>query len=802
MRARGGALVALALAWQLAKATGTAVGSAAHQLGDVSRAVNLVAQANGIDNAGLAVNNDSVEAWHRLGAVAYHEGRFHEAQTYLERAILVAPSMELSGLTHCNLAETLRKLHRPQDGLTHGLVCLNLTDGSEFSLLVLAWLYKDLDESAKAMDALQRVLTINSQHLEAWDTLGTIYLEQSDAVSAFDAFNHVVAIDAFDFRGYAGRGQALHLQSLFDRAEADYEKALQINPHHDPTLQYVGILNQQRGRLDRAAAIYKQLLVRQPTNVALLNNLGAALMYMGQADAARPYLEQSIRVDPTTPQSYVNLKTYYADSGNLSMARQMLQHAYNVSNADVLLIDLATLLPQVYTSQEHLDSTRKDMHAALDALLAASLDVENPEAFEMRPPFYLVYQGRNDVDLQTKLAKVHSNSCAALHFEAPHTRVGVGSLIAFDSTPRRLHVGFMSKFFVSNHAHGMLLRGVLQHLNRKLFHVTLVVVPDPQQPVDSAMAAAADDIKVLSMHLAHCQQDLAALQLDVLVFADLMSEPMTYFSAFGRLAHVQAAFWGNPTTSGIPTVDYFISADVMESSPDPAVDAHYSEQVVLLSGLGIWYDKPAVPAQLGHRRDYNLSEAWTVYMCPQSVYKFVPEFDSVLAEILATDPHGHLVLLEARYALWTQQFQTRLRSAMYNATDLWSRVHFLPRVGGSAPFLKLLSVADVVLHPFPFGGSKTSADALLLGLPLVAMKTPFLRCRMAYSFYKHMGLLELVATTVEEYVAIALKLGTDAAHRNEMARRIQQKQHLIWENREVVAEWERFLYNSVRSLAT
>ncbi|RHY25726.1 hypothetical protein DYB32_008135 [Aphanomyces invadans] len=550
MRARGGALVALALAWQLAKATGTAVGSAAHQLGDVSRAVNLVAQANGIDNAGLAVNNDSVEAWHRLGAVAYHEGRFHEAQTYLERAILVAPSMELSGLTHCNLAETLRKLHRPQDGLTHGLVCLNLTDGSEFSLLVLAWLYKDLDESAKAMDALQRVLTLNSQHLEAWDTLGTIYLEQSDAVSA---------------------------------------------------------------------------------------------------------------------------------------------------------IDLATLLPQVYTSQEHLDSTRKDMHAALDALLAASLDVENPEA----------------VGTKTKLAKVHSNSCAALHFEAPHTRVGVGSLIAFDSTPRRLHVGFMSKFFVSNHAHGMLLRGVLQHLNRKLFHVTLVVVPDPQQPVDSAMAAAADDIKVLSMHLAHCQQEEVPAICLISTFACI---------------------------EGIPTVDYFISADVMESSPDPAVDAHYSEQVVLLSGLGI----------------------------------------CVLAEILTRDPHGHLVLLEARYAygihyndvscvtacrrgsLWTQQFQTRLRSAMYNATDLWSRVHFLPRVGGSAPFLKLLSVADVVLHPFPFGGSKTSADALLLGLPLVAMKTPFLRCRMAYSFYKHMGLLELVATTVDEYVAIALKLGTDAAHRNEV----------------------------------
>ncbi|RHY98712.1 hypothetical protein DYB35_011110, partial [Aphanomyces astaci] len=362
---------------------------------------------------------------------------------------------------------------------------------------------------------------------------------------------------------------------------------------------------------------------------------------------------------------------------DLDMARQMLQRAYDVSHADVLRIDMATLLPQVFTSQAHLDTTRRNMHAAIDALLllASSLHVENPEA--------------------TKLATLHSHSCPALHFTAPHIALGVGTLFEFDKTFRRLRIGFMSKFFVPNHAHGMLLRGVLAHLNRQLFHVTLVVVPDPQQPVDAAMAAAADAVKVLSMHLAHSQQV--------------------------RIANV----------------DYFISADAMESSPDPAVESHYSEQV------------------------------WTIYMCPQSVYKLVPQFDRVLFEILRQDPQGHVVLLEARYPQWTRQLRTRLQQTI-NSTEMWNRVHFRPRVGGSDAFLKLLSVADVVLHPFPFGGSKTSADALLLGLPLVAMKTPFLRSRMAYSFYLHMDMLDCVASTEDEYIAIALRLGTDAVYRSDV----------------------------------
>ncbi|RHY08526.1 hypothetical protein DYB25_005501 [Aphanomyces astaci] len=600
MRSRVTVAVVLALTWQPTIASPTAAEFIAQGVAYQLATHDLI-QAKHMYQAALSVSPDNVEALHLLGSVAYHEGHFHEAQEYLEQAISVSPSLDKSAMTHCNLAETLRKLHRPADGLHHGDMCFNATGGSEFSLLVLAWLYKDLDEPSRAVDVLRRLVAMNDQHLEAWDTLANISLQ----------------------------------------------------------------LSQQLGHLDRAVAIYQQLLVRQPNNVALLNNLGAALLYTGRPDDARPYLEQSVRVHPSNPQR------------DLDMARQMLQRAYDVSHADVLRY--------------------------------------------------------------TKLATLHSHSCPALHFTAPHIALGVGTLFEFDKTFRRLRIGFMSKFFVPNHAHGMLLRGVLAHLNRQLFHVTLVVVPDPQQQVDAAMAAAADAVKVLSMHLAHSQQ---ALELDVLVFADLMSEPMTYFSAFGRLAHVQAAFW-----------------------------------------------------------DHHLEDEWTIYMCPQSVYKLVPQFDRVLFEILRQDPQGHVVLLEARYPQWTRQLRTRLQQTI-NSTEMWNRVHFRPRVGGSDAFLKLLSVADVVLHPFPFGGSKTSADALLLGLPLVAMKTPFLRSRMAYSFYLHMDMLDCVASTEDEYIAIALRLGTDAVYRSDIARRIRERQHLLWENDEVVAEWERFLYNAVRSVAT
>lgn len=39
-------------------------------------------------------------------------------------------------------------------------------------------------------------------------------------------------------------------------------------------------------------------------------------------------------------------------------------------------------------------------------------------------------------------------------------------------------------------------------------------------------------------------------RLDILVYADMNSEPVTHFLGYSRLARVQAVFWGNPITTG------------------------------------------------------------------------------------------------------------------------------------------------------------------------------------------------------------------------------------------------------------
>lgn len=50
---------------------------------------------------------------------------------------------------------------------------------------------------------------------------------------------------------------------------------------------------------------------------------------------------------------------------------------------------------------------------------------------------------------------------------------------------------------------------------------------------------------------------------------------------------------------------------------------------------------------------------------------------------------------------------------------LYDRVIFYPRMPNSDHFMAFISNVDVMLHPFPFDGSKTAADAMAMGIPTV-----------------------------------------------------------------------------------
>ena len=190
-----------------------------------------------------------------------------------------------------------------------------------------------------------------------------------------------------------------------------------------------------------------------------------------------------------------------------------------------------------------------------------------------------------------------------------------------------MKVGFISRFF-KLHTIGQLNRGLVAQLNRDEFEVTVLSVGDYRDAVADFLREKADRYVMLSSALGAARQAIADQKLDILFYTDTGMDPVTYSLACSRLAPVQCTTWGHPVTTGIEAMDYFISSEVLDP---PGNEAHYTEELVRLKSLAVYYYRPEAPKAPRTREDFGLPADVHLYGCLQMLWKFHPEFDAILA---------------------------------------------------------------------------------------------------------------------------------------------------------------------------
>jgi protein O-GlcNAc transferase len=291
---------------------------------------------------------------------------------------------------------------------------------------------------------------------------------------------------------------------------------------------------------------------------------------------------------------------------------------------------------------------------------------------------------------------------------------------------------------------------------------------------------------------ATARRQIAELDLDVLVFADVGMDALTQTLAYSRMAPIQCVTWGHPDTTGSPAMDYFVSSQLAETDE---ADAHYSERLVRLPNLGVYYARPAASGPVRTREFFGLDAARHVYLCPQTLFKFHPEFDQVLRGILEADPLGDLVVMEGRVPNWTHRLRQRWAGTLGESA---ARVRFVA-AQPNADFLQLLAQADVILDPFPFGGGNTTYEALAVGTPVVTWPGRFLRGRLALAMYRKLGWADCVVDSAEAYSGLAVRLATDVSFRAAVREKIRVTIPALFEDADEVRGWEAFFREAVES---
>jgi predicted O-linked N-acetylglucosamine transferase (SPINDLY family) len=258
---------------------------------------------------------------------------------------------------------------------------------------------------------------------------------------------------------------------------------------------------------------------------------------------------------------------------------------------------------------------------------------------------------------------------------------------------------------------------------------------------------------------------------------------------------VQAASWGHPHTTGLPTIDYYLSAEALEP---PRAEAHYTERLVRLPGLGCCLAPPGPAAAEVDLGALGIREDMPLLVCAGTPFKYTPRHDAVLVEIARR-------LGECQYVFFAPdppQLIERLRSRMARAfaaagLDLGAYATFVPWQSRRG-FNALMQQADVYLDTMGFSGFNSALQAIECALPIVAWEGSFLRGRLASGLLRRMGLDEQVAGTEADYVQAVVKLAQDAAHWGEVRGRMIAARAGLYDDAAPVRALERFFEDALR----
>ncbi len=787
-----------------------------HRAGNLPEAERIYRQI-------LADHPGHAEVLHLLGVAAHQSARHEEAVEFIAKAIQRDPDNPQFFL---NLGSANLALSRTGEAVECYQKALEIDPDSADAYFNLGLAHTGRGKLDQAIACYRRSAEIEPGSADTHQNLGMVHLQQGNLNEAAICFQRCLEIQPDVEEAHYLLGTVLQRLDRPDEAVASYRRAITINPGRLSAHFNLGNALKEQGRPNEAAAGYRRVLELDPNHALAHHNLGLIHYEQGDLDAAFACLRRALEIEPDVAEWHFHLGTMYHDQDKLRGAIISYQRALEIDPDNAkghfvlgevqkkagnhqeavgayercLQLEPGNLrakwnalltLPVMYGSEAEIEHARHRWEAGIEQF-GQELDLRSPEAIDAAKEvitsytnFYLHYQGRNDLHLQSLYGSlIHRIASAAYpDFSRPMEKRNIPD-------GGRIRVGFVSSNFHDTHTVHKLFGPWVERLDRDIFEVHFFYTGKKSERETANLRRSAD-----FFHDGRCS-DTALIDtirskcLDVLIYTDIGMSPRIQVLAALRLAPVQCSAWGHPVTSGLPTIDFFLSSELME--PEDG-DDHYSESLIRLPNLSICYTPPdPQPAHLGdHGRDAD--PHGPAYLCSQSLFKLLPQHDEI---------YPRIALKVGKCKFWFIQYSSQhVTDYFYNRLDRAFKAHgmnvgdyctIFPKLS-LAEFLSLNRKADILLDSIMWSGGNTTLEALFCDTPVVTMPGPMMRGRHSYAMLKMMGIDETIARDIDEYIDIAAGLGADIAWRNNIVRQINNNKHLMYNDSQSVDGLQQFI---------
>lgn len=577
--------------------------------------------------------------------------------------------------------------------------------------------YKQLARIDESIKSFRQAVKYKPDFSEAVTNLGAAFELQGKLAEAIECYERALKLDPQNTVALLNKGHVLQRRGTHDQAVACYEAALKIEPDLVQAHVNLGSALLALGRAEDAVSCLQTLLARHPECAEAHGNMGLALDESGRLDEAVDALREALRLQPNQAQAFHNLGSVLLKRGQLTESTDAFKHAL-------------ALQP------DYVD-------AASNFLVAILYDAELDEAsrFEAHRLF----------------EQCHAAGSKVAHVQFANKR----------SAEKKLRIGYLSSDF-RNHPVARNFEPLFQHRDRNRFEVYLYGNVENPDAITERFKQAADRWQsILGMPDEAVARKIREDAIDILVLlAGRFDENRPLIAAY-RAAPVQVSLH-DAATSGLKEMDYLI-ADA-QLAPRNTQEC-FTERVVRLPTFYLHAplvgmpDISPLPCQ---------ARGYVTFGSFNNPAKVNERVVALWSAVLKAVP-GSKLLLKYKAAFGVPSVKARYLGLFEACGIPADRLILVGAMETLSQHLDRYSEIDIALDTFPFTGSTTTFEALWMGVPVISLAGNTMVSRWSAAMLKKIELNELIAHSVDEYIAIAQRLASDPNHLGELRTGLRER---------------------------
>ncbi len=500
----------------------------------------------------------------------------------------------------------------------------------------------------------------------------------------------------------------------------------------------------------------REILKKEPDNIHALFLLGQILWMLENKEEAAVYFNQCVELNPRAIGAIRYLGLFFSEKKEYRMAKDYFEYILSIKEDATSYHKLSVIYLLSGSTEKAYSYSRK----------AASLEPENRAISQQQLiiSLYCSYLHPREIfELHLDWSNRQLNSILPLK---PRVREN-------KSLDEKIKIGYVCHDTFKQSV-SFFFEPVIKNSDRLKFHITVYATYPKEDAYAQGLKTHVDCWRnVSSLEEKEIAEIIYQDKIDILVDVTGHTAPGSKNNKLLTFAYkpapIQMSWLAYPATTGLRTIDYRITDQWAD--PIGMTETYHTEELIRLPQGFLCYqpepDSPQIcdaPCQ---------SNSYITFGCFTFQGKITPEVIKAWSLVLKN-------VKDSKLCLKYKYFQSiDIRSAFLerfsdNGIET-SRIQFLDFQPLYSDHLDCYRCIDIALDPFPYNGTTSTHEALWMGVPVITLAGSDHRSRVGVSILSRLGLPELIAHSIEEYIQIAIELSANRERIQELRQTLRPR---------------------------